>query len=50
MIRDNPKKFRLRRYLLTNRLKKVNSDPVYKQHKEQRIKGYKNRKKLFESR
>ena len=28
MIHDNPKKFRLRRYFLANRLKKVNLDPV----------------------
>ena len=28
MIRDNPKKFRLRRYFLANRFKKLNSDPV----------------------
>ena len=29
MIRDNPKKFHLQRYFLANRLKKVNSDPVF---------------------
>ena len=28
MIRDNPKKFHLRRFFLANRLKKVNSDPA----------------------
>ena len=39
MIRDNPKKFRLRRYFLANRFKKVNSDPVLNvtQKKETRV-------------